>query len=270
MNKQQFTWQSAALTDVGLVRSINEDAILSQPDLGLWLVADGMGGHDAGDLASQTIVNSLNTMYQAPFIEAYAEAVQARLCDINAQLLQLAQQRNNNTTIGSTVAILLAVQNRCAVLWVGDSRVYRLRRGRFEAMSKDHSQVQELVDQGIVAAEDAESHPAANVITRAIGAMDELVVDVKFANIQDGDHYLVCSDGLFKEVTEQEIYQAMQRFSDSQSTADYLLELAKSRAARDNISVISVVFSQGTVIDDSDRTQPFFSLAKWQKAIKSS
>ena len=268
MSNQQFTWHSIAMTDPGMVRSINEDAILDYSEIGLWAVADGMGGHDAGDLASQAIVDNLADMYLPPFMEAYVEAVQERLRDVNYELRDIAAARNNNSIIGSTVALLLALKNRCAVLWVGDSRVYRMRNNKFEAMSKDHSQVQELVDQGVIAAEDAESHPAANVITRAIGAMDNLEVDVNFSEIQDGDHYLICSDGLYKEVVEQEIRLAMQQCTNSDVMVNQLIDLAKSRNARDNVSIISVIFKDNFAPQNGDQTLPFFSLSKWKNKIK--
>ncbi len=269
MSNQQFTWHSVAVTDTGMVRSINEDSILDRSEIGLWVVADGMGGHDAGDLASQTIVKSLADMYQPPFMEAYVEAVQERLRDINNELRDIATARNNNSTIGSTVALLLAFKDRCAVLWAGDSRVYRLRGNSFQAMSKDHSQVQELVDQGVIAAQDAEAHPAANVITRAVGAMDDLEVDVNSCDLQDNDHYLICSDGLYKEVVEQEIRQAMHQCIDSAVMVKELIELAKSRNARDNVSIISVIFRAENDFADGDQTLPFFSLSKWKSKIKS-
>jgi len=237
-------WHSAAMTDKGNLRTINEDACLDYPDIGMWVVADGMGGHDAGDIASLAIVDNLQQLYQFPFIEAYVEAVDAGLQQVNRELLEIANAREVPTTIGSTVAALIATNDRSAVLWAGDSRVYRLREDKFEAVSSDHSQVQELVDLGLVDAADAEAHPCANVITRAVGAAQELQVDVIVNQLQSGDQYLICSDGLFKEVSELEIHHAMQRSQNVEAVVQHLMMLSKSRAARDNISLICVKFTQ--------------------------
>lgn len=268
MSSQQFVWHCAAKTDTGKVRSINEDAILSRPDIGVWAVADGMGGHESGDLASQLIVDRLSGMRPPASLDAFVEAMRTQLKEVNTTLCQMAQERKRNSTIGSTIALLLALDGRCAVLWAGDSRVYRLRNNRFEPVTKDHSQVQELVDQGVIKAEDAESHPLANVITRAVGAMEHLEVDVNFADIQAGDHYLICSDGLYKEVIEQEIRLAMTQCEHCEVMVDELIELAKSRNARDNLSVISVIFTDGIEHTDEDQTLPFFSLENWKNKLK--
>ena len=244
----RFVWHSAAMTDKGNLRAINEDACLDFPAIGMWVVADGMGGHDAGDVASMAIVDKLKQHYQRPFIEAYVDAVQSALQQVNSHLLEVAQQREIPTTIGSTVALLLACNDRGAVMWAGDSRVYRLRNNIFEAISSDHSQVQELVNLGLLDAADAEAHPAANVTTRAIGANDDLQVEVKLLALEEGDSFLICSDGLFKEVTEIEMHQIMQRGGNADAIVKHLMTLAKSRTARDNISVISVTIASNIEI----------------------
>ncbi|WP_293268908.1 protein phosphatase 2C domain-containing protein [Neptunomonas sp.] len=247
MNRSKsFVWQSAGLTDTGNIRKVNEDSFLDSPDTGIWVVADGMGGHDSGDVASKSVIDSLDALPSMSEIDMFVEAAQDNLWDVNKELRLIADNRGSQTTIGSTVALLLAINGDCAVLWAGDSRVYRLRNGAIAAVTHDHSQVQEMVDKGLIKAADAESHPASNIITRAIGAYENLVVDVKFDKIHAYDRYVICSDGLYKEVSESEIEQIMQSSNNINFVASRLMELALSRGARDNVTVVAVEFSHKT------------------------
>ena len=238
-----FQWVSAGISDVGKVRQINEDAYADRPEAGLWVVADGMGGHDAGDLASQAIVDSLKTLPACQRLSDFIDDVEDRLLKVNQQLIDEAANREQPTTIGSTVVALLAVQHHCACLWAGDSRAYRMRDGQMQAVSRDHSQVEELIEQGQLLREDAEAHPAANVITRAVGAAEELFIDVELKELRDGDRYLLCSDGLFKEVSEQEIAEYMQQGS-CRDVCEQLVQLALERGSRDNVTVVAVDFKR--------------------------
>lgn len=238
-----FQWTSAGISDVGKIRKINEDAFTDRPETGLWVVADGMGGHDAGDFASQAIVESLSQVEPNPQLSLLIDEVEDRLLQVNQSLIEEAAKREEPTTIGSTVVALLAVKNHCACLWAGDSRAYRLRDGQMTPVSQDHSQVEELIEQGLLLREDAEAHPAANVITRAVGAAEELFIDVELVELQDGDRFLLCSDGLFKEVSEPEIAQYMQRGS-CQDVCHDLVELALERGSRDNVTVVTIDFNK--------------------------
>ncbi|VAW79432.1 Protein serine/threonine phosphatase PrpC, regulation of stationary phase [hydrothermal vent metagenome] len=242
-DRETFQWISAGITDVGKVRKINEDAFTDRPDNGLWVVADGMGGHAAGDFASQAIVESLNQVGQHERLSLFIDEVEDRLLKVNQALIDEAASREESTTIGSTVVALIALEKHCACLWAGDSRAYRLRGGQMTPVSQDHSQVEELIEQGMLLREDAESHPAANVITRAVGADEQLFVDVELVELQDGDRFLLCSDGLFKEVSEPEIAEHMQRGS-SQELCHDLIELALERGSRDNVTVVAVDFNK--------------------------
>ena len=237
-----FRWESAGITNVGKVRSINEDALGERPDVGLWVVADGMGGHHAGDLASQSIVNGLQEVPASTQLSRFVDDVEDKLLLVNRSLLQEAAAREGSVTIGSTVVVLLAQKRHCACLWAGDSRAYRLRDGAMQPISRDHSQVEELIAEGVLLREDAESHPAANVITRAVGADESLFVDIQVEKLHDGDRYLLCSDGLFKEVSETEIAGLIKE-GNCQDVCDRLIELALERGARDNVTVIVVDFS---------------------------
>jgi serine/threonine protein phosphatase PrpC len=234
-----FTWISAAATDVGHVRQINEDAYLERSDIGLWVVADGMGGHHAGDVASSSIVEILDDTQSRDQLSDYVDEVEDRIITANNELVRLAQQHNDNRTIGSTVVAMIAVDGHCAVLWAGDSRAYRCRDQQCAQLTRDHSQVEEMVQQGIIKREEAEEHPASNVITRAVGAADKIYVDVDIVDAQPNDTYLLCSDGLNKHVSDEEIA----RFLQNENLAEIPQQLVKTtleRGAIDNVTVIVV------------------------------
>ena len=230
-------WRSACATDVGKVRRVNEDAYLDLHELGLWVVADGMGGHMAGDVASRMIVESCKQIDEPKDLNSFIADVEYRLIEVNRKLREMAEQQYNDSTIGSTVAALLAYDRQCACLWAGDSRIYRLRDNKLEQMTRDHSMVEEYLAEGFMSPEEVYNSGLANALTRAIGAQDELEVDVRIEDMQDGDSFLLCSDGLYREVTEDELTQLMSGGDDSTTITNNLLERALSREAKDNITV---------------------------------
>jgi serine/threonine protein phosphatase PrpC len=246
MGAQLLTWESAARSHVGNVRKLNEDALLDRPDLGIWVVADGMGGHQAGDVASRLIVDSLDQLNEGP-AEAREEAVCTVLCSVNQRLRSMAQARGQNAIIGSTVAVLLGGESSVVSLWVGDSRVYLLRDGVLRQLTRDHSQVEELIERGVISRAEAETHPAANVITRAVGAADGVMIDRHEEPALPGDVYLLCSDGLNKAVPEAEITQVLAGGSCADS-AQALLHLGLVRGAKDNLSVVVVHAEEGGLL----------------------
>lgn len=233
-------WTSAGLSDAGKVRHINEDAFLDRPEAGLWAVADGMGGHDAGDFASTLIIDRLATIACFDKLVDTVEHVKKTLQEVNQELLDEAHSRGLTGIIGSTLAVLLAHDDHCACLWAGNSRVYRLRHGILQAMTRDHSLVEDLVEQGLLSPRDAENHPDANIITRAVGAMEYLDVDVRFDEIRTGDRYLLCSDGLYKELSAREIGNAMQYGRNCREIAGELLQCVLAREASDNVTAVLV------------------------------
>lgn len=238
MNNDSFlVWQSACATDVGKVRKVNEDACLDLPELGLWVVADGMGGHMAGDVASRMIVESCQQIDEPSNLETFIAEVQNRLQEVNRNLIQMATQQYNDSTIGSTVVALIAYERRCACLWVGDSRIYRVRDNKLEQLTRDHSVVEEYIADGIMTPQDAYNSSVANALTRAIGAQDELSIDVKIEEMQDGDTFLLCSDGLYREVSDEEMIQLITRSSDCAIITNNLLEHALHNGAKDNVTV---------------------------------
>ena len=241
MNNDSFLiWHSACATDTGKVRKVNEDACLDLPELGLWVVADGMGGHEAGDVASRMIVESCQQISEPHDFNNFISEAQRRLLEVNRRLREMATQQYSNATIGSTVVALLAYGKQCACLWVGDSRIYRLRNNKLEQMTRDHSMIEEYIHEGRMSPEEASESSIANVLTRAVGAQDELEIDLKIEELQDGDTFLLCSDGLYREIPAEEITQFMARGDDCSTITKNLLERALNNGARDNVTVAVV------------------------------
>ncbi len=241
MSRNALKWSSASLTHTGKVRKINEDAVLELPQRGLWAVADGMGGHEAGDVASRMIVDSLREVADHDRPSALIDDVEDRLCAVNDRLHGIASESEQPMTIGSTVVVLLALEGHAACLWAGDSRVYRLRNDEITQVTRDHSQVEELVEQGELLPEDAETHPLANVITRAVGGSAELFVDMLLDSVEPGDRYLLCSDGLYKDLTRDDIRSCLADGNCAQACRS-LVDLVLDREAADNVSVAIIDF----------------------------
>jgi protein phosphatase len=231
-------WTSASRTDVGRVRALNEDACLDLPQRALWVVADGMGGHAAGDLASGMIVATLAHLPAPGSLATCLSAARGALQTVNRQLREEAARRGVRT-IGSTVAALVASGRECGWLWAGDSRIYLYRDARLEALTNDHSYVAELQAQGHLTAEAARHHPSQHLITRAVGAADSLQLDEGRIAVRDGDLFLLCSDGLSNEVEAPEIARALEG-GDCRRATDTLVELALQAGGRDNITAVVV------------------------------
>lgn len=231
-----YGWSSVAETHEGKVRKLNEDAVLSRPEAGLWVVADGMGGHEAGDRASQTVVASLEHLPLLDSLDGSIDALKHQLQVVNAKLWSEAQSNGGNIS-GSTVVALLARGGRGAVIWAGDSRAYRLRDGQLEQLTRDHSQVEEWIQNKLIERVQAQNHPASNVITRAIGADRLVELEIRTIEVLPGDTYLLCSDGLHGELSETDMALALAG-PDARQLAKQLLTSALSGKARDNISLI--------------------------------
>lgn len=229
----------AARTHVGHKRKINEDAVLACPDRHMWAVADGMGGHQAGDVASALVVDMLANISDPSSFENHLGKAIGAIENANAALVSLARGNGQDRTIGSTVVGLVAEEDRFSCFWVGDSRAYRVRDGAVDQLTKDHSLVQELVDAGMLDPAEAESHPNANVVTRAVGAVETVRVDTKDGDLRPGDVLLLSSDGLTRLVQPSEIGAALV-MSSPELAADRLLDLALERGAPDNVSFVIV------------------------------
>ncbi|MBW8270233.1 PP2C family protein-serine/threonine phosphatase [Caldovatus aquaticus] len=228
---------SAAVTHPGAVRSRNEDSFVDRPDLGLWAVADGAGGHGAGDYAANAVREALDSIPPGLSAAEMLAQLRLRLAAVNAALREEAARRGPGRVIASTVVALLARGDHFACLWAGDSRAYLLRGGVLQRLSRDHSLVQELIDQGAIGEAEAEDHPQGNVITRAVGAAPTLELDKVTGRVVPGDRFLLCSDGLIRVVREAEIAEALAAAGDA---AEALVRLAVERGARDNVTVIAL------------------------------
>ncbi|MFC5460378.1 PP2C family protein-serine/threonine phosphatase [Massilia niabensis] len=228
-------WTCAARTDVGLVRSRNEDAYLAQPERGLWAVADGMGGHAFGDVASRAVVDALASLPPGGTVADAIEEARQRLHGVNEDLRAQARARQV-PVIGSTVAALLVRGMEAACLWAGDSRIYLYRQARLQQLTRDHSQLEALKARG---ADMAASMASPNMITRAVGAAEAIDVDAVTLTVRDGDMFLLCSDGLSNPVEEPALMTALAP-GDCARAADELVALALASGGRDNITVIVV------------------------------
>lgn len=233
---------SAGLTDPGKTRKHNEDAMLNAPERGLWVVADGMGGHTAGDVASGMIVERLGKIPPPADPVAFLEAVEQELLHVNEALRQQAQERRVSL-IGATVVALLAGKDFMMCGWAGDSRIYRYRGGQLKQLSRDHSMNQEMLDTGQFTVESLKAGAQSNAITRAVGGEEKLYLDWSVADFSAGAQFLLCSDGLSKEVPDAHIEQEFARNLPPQQTAENLLRAALAHGGRDNVTVVVVSVS---------------------------
>jgi protein phosphatase len=241
-------WQIASKTHVGKVRKINEDSFLVNDKYPLFAVADGMGGHLAGEVASQMIVDNLAGLDLVADLDQAKQLAEHSLLDTNQKIIEFGERELNGVTAGSTIVALLAQEDRAVCLWAGDSRLYRMRYNRLEQLSEDHSYVAEMVRAGLLPEEEARHHPSSNVITRAIGIMPAVSIDIKSFDVEYGDVYLLCSDGLYNEMDDAEILRLLLS-GDVDYSADQLLKTCLERAAKDNITFII-----GRVLDASRET----------------
>ena len=228
----------SARTHVGLKRQINEDAILSLPDLGLWVVSDGMGGHAAGDFASRAVCDALAAIDPDLPVAARLRAQREMITRAHDAIRAEAQARGG-VTIGATVVTLMLADGHFVGLWAGDSRLYRLRAGEIEMLSHDHSLVAALVDSGQLTWDEAEAHPQSNAITRAVGVGEALELGKVHGTAQPGDRYLLCSDGLSKYAPFALLRQVLSE-TPVETVADRLVKIALDGGGADNISVIVV------------------------------
>lgn len=235
-NHSNVIWQSCGRTDIGKKRKHNEDAMLNKPESGLWVVADGMAGHQSGDVASRLVVDGLAELEDSGTLNERIENLTDRLIKINADLCAYADGMEKGSVIGTTVVVLLAKGLQAAVVWAGDSRLYRYRQGQLQQLSRDHSLLNELMQSGINK-EMAGQLTGANVITKAVGGQVKLNLDIIQFDAECGDRYLLCSDGLDKELADDEIAVLMAA-AEYRRIADLLMDRALSCDGRDNITII--------------------------------
>jgi serine/threonine protein phosphatase PrpC len=222
---------SVSRSHVGRVRMINEDRVFDSAAAGLWAIADGMGGHAAGDVAAQAVVSALHQLSESaePFDGG---AIETALVEAGRRV------HGTMSRSGSTVVALHIDGLRGTVLWAGDSRAYRLRDGRMERLTRDHSVVQDLIDAGAIRADQADRHPEAHVITRALGTAPDVAVDRRDIDVREGDLFLLCSDGLSRGCLDGTLSAALG--GSIPDMADRLLARALEAGGNDNISLLLV------------------------------
>jgi protein phosphatase len=240
-----YRWWSSCKTNTGRVRQVNEDAFLELGDAGLWIVADGMGGHTRGDVASRLIIEAFSGLERPASIMEFSADVRDRLKLAHHRVKHESDRTGSQQIIGSTVVVLLVFKRQWLCLWAGDSRAYLLRDGVLQRITKDHSVAQELADMGKLDVDDVEGHPYSNHITRAVGANHELVLDERSSELRDGDAILLCSDGLNKELSEAEITAILENYDCNDATRE-LIDLSLEHGGRDNVTVALVRFEEIT------------------------
>ena len=258
-----------ASTDVGMVRQQNEDSYLAEENL--YVVADGMGGHNAGEVASALAVTTLKAGARTGIdsVERFRELVQQANTAIYTASLDDSTQSGMGTTL-TALSIVAGEEPRVLVANVGDARTYMWRNGALTRLSVDHSYVQELVNEGIITPEEARVHPRRNIVTRALGIDRSVVVDVFSHLVRTGDRIVLCSDGLVDEVSDADIAVVLGQHSDPQDTAEALVMVANTAGGRDNTTVIVVDvlddISEPVVLPTPDNTTPMEALAPIQLA----
>lgn len=233
-----FRFETGAATHVGRVRSVNEDRFVARPEIGLWAVADGMGGLGSGDVASGAIADHLARMGHPTSAPDLLRQFEQEIILVNTRLRHHAAEHGLGV-IGSTIAALLVYDRHYAAVWSGDSRIYRLRGGTLAQLSRDHTEAQELVDSRIIAPEEARHWPRRNVVTRAIGVEDEAELAFEHGAVAAGDRFLLCSDGLTGHVEDQEIRDALIG-ANPQRICDLLVEMTLARGASDNVTAVVI------------------------------
>lgn len=237
MTARQFRLEWQARTDRGSVREHNEDTFAAVPEMKVWLVADGMGGHEAGDWASRQIADAFAELPDAKGLENLvaecAAAIHRANATINARGTELGSQ------IGSTVVTLAVADGQFGVLWAGDSRVYLLRGDQLYQLTRDHTQVQAMVDRGLLSPEEAANHPMSHVLAKAVGVEAELELEGFTDQIESGDVFLLCSDGLHGVIGDDEIHRLLRQHGFNEA-ADMLIQRCLEVGARDNVTVILV------------------------------
>ncbi|GJD45620.1 PP2C-family Ser/Thr phosphatase [Methylobacterium cerastii] len=235
----RFVVRHGSLTHVGAVRTLNEDRCFVAPELGVYAVADGMGGHAAGDIASTAVVQALASIGPAVTAKDLLARLEDRMLQANAAIRAVAEARGQ--LVGTTVAILIVFGSDFACLWAGDSRIYRIRDGAIAQLTHDHTEVQILVDSGALTPQEARDWPRRNVITRAVGVRPEPELELVHCVLEPGDTFVICSDGLTTHVEDAAIRDCAYG-AEPQAACEALVGLALERGGSDNVTVVAVRF----------------------------
>lgn len=227
-------------TDVGLIRKQNEDAAWYDEKRGIYAIADGMGGHLAGEVASSMAMDAVRTL-AASHRTAGIRALEDMVRDAHEAIAAHAAAHSECAGMGTTLSVLWRGGSFAYIAHVGDSRIYRLREGSLERITQDHSLVEELVRAGVITDEEARTHPRRNVITRALGTQGDNEPDILVTDIRKGDVFLLCTDGLNSMVDDAAIEKTL-RDNDPEHAADSLIEQALAAGGQDNVTVLICSF----------------------------
>jgi serine/threonine protein phosphatase PrpC len=238
------SWYSYSVTDVGVKRSVNQDSIYADDIQNIWVVADGMGGHRDGDKASQAIVKYFKDTKFSEIMSERIIQIEKNIRALNTELQTYSTEQLNGQLIGSTMVVFTVCQGVCATIWAGDSRCYKVNNNKISQVSWDHSYIDELLRSGHMVAEEAATSKLSNVITRAVGAHEELCFDHVISSYSDEDTFLLCSDGLTNELSDKVINDYIAQQGCSQQSIDTLLNKTLEHGARDNVSIILIACKQ--------------------------
>ena len=261
MDVSPLRFDASSATHPGKVRERNEDSCLVRTDIGLWAVADGMGGHEAGDVASRILVESLDAIERPEAAADLLEQCDAQIRHANRRIMDLGCARNG-ATIGTTAAVLLVRNTHYACVWAGDSRIYLINSGSIRQLSRDHTEVEELIATGSLSREQARKWPS-NVITRAVGVAEHLELDIATGQAAAGDVFVLCSDGLTKHLRDDEILQyAAGR--NARAACEAMLELALKRGGLDNVTVVVARLLSAVAQSSEPTNSPVTYVPRWR------
>lgn len=244
-------------TDVGLRRKLNEDSLLVDGALGLFVVADGMGGHNAGEIASRLAVETVGNFVQRsreeeeitwpygvdPKLSLNSNRLLTAVMLANKRVWKEADNRQDYTGMGTTIVAALVNDDTISFVSAGDSRAYRLRDEEFRQMTVDDSWVQAAVDEGVLLPEEAESHPMKNIITKAIGAKENIDISVEEYELEDNDLYILCSDGLHGMIPDRQISEMVRSSNGSlEGLVQELIATANDKGGKDNVTALALRF----------------------------
>ena len=261
-----------ARSDPGRVRGNNEDSFRLAPEIGLFVLSDGMGGLEAGEVASrlavETVVEHCEQAEADPSLAVFGKHIEgvSDTCNRMASAVRLAntaiyentKNKGGKAAMGATIVVVRFIEDRACIAHVGDSRAYLLRAGQFDQLTEDHSFVADQVRRGMLTEEEASRSKMHNVLTRALGIDPQVDVDVTEELLMDGDTYLVCSDGLFRELSNAQITGVLAETDDPQRAASRLVDMANQAGGGDNITVI-------VLRNSLKSTRPFAKIGRWFK-----
>lgn len=239
-----FRIEDVAVSHVGHVRTENEDSLTGSARAGVWLVADGMGGHANGRMASQAIADAVAALDPPDDIDRAADSVAQAIHQANARIFALSQELGKQ--MGSTVVALVVRGDEFVVLWSGDSRAYVYRDGQLIQLTRDHTQVEAMIERGLLSRAEADDHPMKHVLARAVGVQDRLELDAIRDRIVSRDIFVLCSDGLHGVLEDSEIAAMLgQR---RQAAGDDMIAECLARGAPDNVTISLVAVSEPTLL----------------------